>query len=146
MTITSIRPAELGDLPAIYTLFQEFAEFQKTPEKLFITLEELVAESKHFKCLLALVDGQIVGFATWFFAFYSWTGRGVYLDDLYVKESHRKYGIGRQLLDAVIALARENNCRTVRWLVSRWNDNAIDFYKKIGAHVDDTEMTAVLPL
>ena len=84
--------------------------------------------------------------ATWFFAYYSWTGRGVYLDDLYVKNSHRKYGMGRQLLDSVISMAKENNCRTVRWLVSRWNTNAIDFYKKIGAHVDDTEMTAVLPL
>jgi diamine N-acetyltransferase len=95
---------------------------------------------------VAVVDGQIVGFATWFFAYYSWTGRGIYLDDLYVTNSHRKYGIGRQLLDGVIGLARENNCRTVRWLVSRWNTNAIEFYKRIGAHVDDTEMTAVLPL
>ena len=146
MINTIIRPVAVEDLPAVYALFQEFAVFQKTPEKLYITLEELVADAAHFKCLVAVADGQIVGFATWFFAYYSWTGRGVYLDDLYVRESHRKYGIGRQLLDAVIGLARENNCRTVRWLVSRWNANAIEFYKKIGAHMDDTEMTAVLPL
>jgi len=146
MINTTIRPVERDDLPAVYALFQEFAVFQKTPEKLYITLEELVADAEQFKCLVAVADGQIVGFATWFFAYYSWTGRGVYLDDLYVRESHRKYGIGRQLLDAVIDLARENNCRTVRWLVSRWNVNAIEFYKRIGAYVDDTEMTAVLPL
>jgi len=146
MINTIIRPVAPDDLPAVYALFQEFAVFQRTPEKLYITLEELVADVEHFKCLVAVVDGQVVGFASWFFAFYSWVGRGVYLDDLYVRESHRKYGIGRQLLDAVIGLARENKCRTVRWLVSRWNANAIEFYKKIGAHVDDTEMTAVLPL
>ncbi|HVU56795.1 MAG TPA: GNAT family N-acetyltransferase [Puia sp.] len=146
MIDTTIRPAQRADLPAVYALFREFAVFQKTPEKLYITLEELLAEEQHFKCLVAIVDGNIVGFATWFFAFYSWTGRGVYLDDLYVRDSHRKYGIGRQLLDAVIGMAKENNCRTVRWLVSRWNINAIEFYKRIGAHVDDTEMTAVLPL
>jgi len=141
-----IRPAVRADLAAVYALFQEFAVFQRTPEKLYITLEELIADVGHFKCLVAVVDEQITGFATWFFAYYSWTGRGVYLDDLYVTNSHRKYGIGRQLLDAIIGLARENNCRTVRWLVSRWNTNAIEFYKKIGAHVDDTEMTAVLPI
>ena len=141
-----IRPAVREDLAAVYTLFQEFAVFQRTPEKLYITLDELMADSAHFQCLVAVADGQIVGFATWFFTFYSWTGRGIYLDDLYMTNTPRKYGIGRQLLDAVIGLARENNCRTVRWLVSRWNTNAIEFYKKIGAHVDDTEMTAVLPL
>jgi diamine N-acetyltransferase len=143
---STIRPVTRDDLPAVYALFQEFSVFQRTPEKLYITLDELMADAAHFNCLVADADGQIVGFATWFFAFYSWTGRGVYLDDLYVQESHRKYGIGRQLLDAVIDVARVNKCRTVRWLVSRWNANAIDFYKKIGAHVDDTEMTAVLPI
>jgi diamine N-acetyltransferase len=141
-----IRPAIREDLPSVYAMFQEFAIFQKTPEKLHITLDELLAGEDHFKCLVASAEGQIVGFATWFFAYYSWTGRGVYLDDLYVRESHRKYGIGGQLLDAVIGIAKENNCRTVRWLVSRWNTNAIEFYRRLGAQVDDTEMTAVLPV
>src|SRR5216684_2930141 len=120
-----IRQAAKEDLPAVYGLFQEFAVFQKTPEKLYITLEELTRDEEYFKCLVAVADGEIVGFATYFFSFYSWTGKAVYLDDLYVKNSHRKYGIGKQLLEGVINLAKESQCKTVRWLVSRWNTNAI---------------------
>ncbi len=145
MNIT-IKPAGKEDLPAIYDLFKEFAVFQKTPEKLYITLEQLVEDEKDFKCLAAIADGQIVGFATYFHAYYSWTGKAIYLDDLYVKDSHRKFGLGGQLLDGIIVLARNSHCKTVRWLVSRWNTNAIEFYKRLGAHIDDTEMTAVLPL
>ena len=141
-----IRPAAKEDFEAILNLFREFSLFQKTPEKLHITLQQLEEDEQHFKCFIAVADGQIIGFATWFFAYYSWTGRAIYLDDLYVKDTHRKYGIGGRLLDTVIHHAKDNNCRSVRWLVSRWNENAIGFYKKIGAHIDDTEITAVLPL
>ena len=142
----SIRMAAKADLPAVYELFREFAVFQQTPEKLYITLDQLIADEQYFQCLVAEVDGRIVGFASFFFAYYSWTGRGVYLDDLYVKEDSRKYGIGKRLLNGVIDLAKADGCKTVRWLVSRWNANAIEFYKSIGAHLDDTEMTCVLPL
>jgi GNAT superfamily N-acetyltransferase len=145
MTI-SIRMAARADFPAVYELFREFAVFQKTPEKLYITLDQLIADEQYFRCLVADVDGRIVGFASFFFAYYSWTGRGVYLDDLYVKEDSRKYGIGKQLLNGVIDFARADGCKSVRWLVSRWNGNAIEFYKSIGAQIDDTEMTCVLPL
>jgi GNAT superfamily N-acetyltransferase len=141
-----IRPATKADFADILALFREFSIFQKTPEKLHITLEQLIEDEQYFQCFIAVADGQIIGFATYFFAYYSWTGRAIYLDDLYVKDSHRKYGIGRQLLDTVINFAKDNNCRTVRWLVSRWNINAIEFYKKMDAHIDDTEITCVLPL
>jgi GNAT superfamily N-acetyltransferase len=145
MTIT-IRKAVTADFPAVYALFQEFAVFQQTPEKLYITLEQLMEDEQYFQCLVADVDGRIVGFASFFFAYYSWTGKSVYLDDLYVKEDSRKYGIGKRLLNGVIDLAKTEKCKTVRWLVSRWNANAIEFYRSIGAQVDDTEMTCVLPL
>ena len=141
-----IRPAAKEDFEYIYNLFREFSQFQKTPEKVHITLQQLEEDEQYFQCFIAVADGHIIGFATWFFAYYSWTGRAIYLDDLYVKDTHRKYGIGRQLLDTVISHAKDNNCKSVRWLVSRWNENAIGFYQKIGAHIDDTEITAVLPL
>jgi GNAT superfamily N-acetyltransferase len=145
MKIT-IRKVTRNDFPALYALFHEFAVFQKTPEKLYITLEQLIEDEEYFQCLVAEVNERIVGFASYFIAYYSWTGKGIYLDDLYVKEDSRKYGIGKQLLNGIVDLAKAEKCKTVRWLVSRWNANAIEFYKSIGAQVDDTEMTCVLPL
>ena len=149
MDIT-IRKAGVADFPAIYALFREFAVFQKTPEKLHITLDQLIADEAHFQCFVAEAGGEteanreIVGFATFFMAYYSWTGKAIYLDDLYVRESSRKYGIGKKLLFAVIDFSKDNGCKTVRWLVSRWNGNAMAFYKSIGAEIYETEMVCVL--
>src|SRR5882672_7608148 len=98
MNIT-IRLAIKSDFAEILALFREFAVFQKTPEKMHITLEQLIEDEQDFKCFVAEVDKKIIGFATFFFAYYSWTGKAIYLDDLYVKDSHRKSGIGKQLLD-----------------------------------------------
>ena len=145
MNIT-IRKAGKQDFPAVFALFREFAVFQKTPDKLHITPGQLIEDEQYFQCLVAEADDRIVGFASFFFAYYSWTGRAIYLDDLYVRESSRKYGIGKRLLHALIDFAKENDCKTVRWLVSRWNANAVEFYKSIGAEIDDTEMTCVLPI
>ena len=50
---------------------------------------------------------EIAGFATFFFTYYSWTGKGLYLDDLFVKDIFRKQSIGKRLLDAVIDLAEK---------------------------------------
>ena len=120
-TIETIRKATVEDLPAVYALFREFAEFQRTPEKLHITLEQLERDAAHFQCLVAVVDGRIVGFASYSPVYYSWTGRAIYLDDLYVQQGSRQSGIGKRLLEAVITLARQTGCVSVRWLVSRWN-------------------------
>jgi len=155
---TIIRRAVVADFPAVYALFREFAVFQKTPEKLHITLDQLIADAEDFQCFVAETDGggegaagdaaeggrEIVGFATFFMAYYSWTGKAIYLDDLYVRKNSRKYGIGKKLLFAVIDFSKENGCKTVRWLVSRWNGNAMAFYKSIGAEIHETEMVCVL--
>ena len=135
-----IREAEVADFTDVIALIKEFSLFQKTPEKVTITLEQMTAEKKFFRCVVAETEKkEIVGFATFFPAYYSWSGKVLYLDDLYVKESSRKLGIGKKLLNTVILLAKENGCKKIRWQVSGWNVNAIDFYKKIGAVIDDTE-------
>lgn len=99
----NIRKASTHDFPAILSLIQEFAIFQKTPEKVTITLPQMQAEASFFQCFIAETDAkEIIGFASYFFAYYSWSGKAVYLDDLYVTAPHRKQGIGKQLLGAVI--------------------------------------------
>ena len=143
----SIRQAAVTDFDAIYALFLQFAVFQKTPEKVLISVEQLKADQDLFKCLVAETDdGEIVGFASYFFAYYSWSGKALYLDDLYVSPNFRGYGLGNQLLQAVVALAREQQCKQMRWLVSSWNETAISFYKKIGAEIDTTDMCCTLKL
>jgi diamine N-acetyltransferase len=65
---------------------------------------------------------------------------------LYITTASREKGIGTQLLNTIIQLAKNEQCKKVRWQVSGWNTNAISFYKKMGAIIDDTEINCDLPL
>lgn len=141
-----IRQGTVADYEQILELMKAFAVFQKTPEKLTVTLEQMVEDKDVFRCFVAVDRSSIIAFASFFFGYYSWSGKGLYLDDLYVKDEYRKSGIGTKILNAVIQYAKEHQCKSVRWLVSRWNENAISFYKKIGAIVDDTDMPCVYQL
>jgi diamine N-acetyltransferase len=136
----TIRKAETPDFESIFTLFKEFAVFQNTPEKVLITPHQLLQDQDAFNCFVAVVNEQIVGFATWFKAYYSWSGKSVYLDDLYVSSPFRGYGLGKQLFDKVIETAKELDCKKVRWLVSEWNTKAIEFYKLQGASIQEGEL------
>jgi GNAT superfamily N-acetyltransferase len=140
-----VRQANENDFPEIFSLIREFVVFQKTPEKLTLTLEQMKDEKRFFKAFVAVNEsGKIVGFASYYFAYYSWSGKAIYLDDLYVTASSRGQNAGTRLLNALIELAKKNEFKKIRWQVSKWNSKAIDFYKKLGAEIDDTEMNCDL--
>jgi GNAT superfamily N-acetyltransferase len=138
--MTTIRLATENDFGKIHALNRQFADFIKTPEKFKITVAQMKAEKNLFKMLvLEDEDGEIIGFATTFIAWYSWVGKTFYLDDIYVKEKFRHLGLGSKIMEEVIKMAREAGCKKIRWQVSEWNENAINFYKKLGAEIDDVE-------
>jgi diamine N-acetyltransferase len=141
-----IRRAEPNDYSEIYSLIKEFATFIKTPEKVITTPSQMICDQEYFRCFIACDKDKIVGFSTYFIAYYSWTGKTLYLDDLYVLEDYRGHGIGSELLDKVIETAKNENCKKVRWQVSKWNKKAIDFYKSRGATIDDVEINCDLKL
>ncbi len=142
-----IREVGEEDFDSILDLQKQFAFFQKTPEKITITVEQMKEEQDFFRCLVAETkDKVIVGFATYFPVYFSWSGKAMYVDDLFVKDDFRNKGIGKQLLTAIINMAKENGCKKVRWQVSDWNENAIDFYKSLGAEINNTERNCDLVL
>jgi len=132
-----IRPATAKDFPAILGLIKELALFEKAPEKVTNTVAQMQAEQDWFRALVAENnEGDIVGFALYYFVYYTWVGKSLYLDDLYVKEAYSGQKIGSALLDKVIQFGKDNNCKRIRWQVLEWNTPAIDFYKKLGANLD----------
>lgn len=83
----NIRQAKENDFAAIHLLNEEFSHFIKTPEKYKITLEQMKVEQHYFHILVVEDEtGKIIGFATTFIAWYSWLGKSLYLDDLYIIE------------------------------------------------------------
>jgi len=141
----TIRLATELDFEQVHALNLKFSHFIKKPEKFRISLTDMLAEKEHFEIIVAENDeGNIVGFAATFIAWYSWIGKSLYLDDLFVVKRSRGKGIGGKLIDAVFELAKAKGCKKVKWQVSKWNNNAIDFYKRKGADIDGTEINCEL--
>ncbi|MBK9388893.1 MAG: GNAT family N-acetyltransferase [Bacteroidetes bacterium] len=137
MTIT-IRKANENDFPVILTLIKELAEYERDLEKVTNSVALMREEQKHFNCYVAESENnEIIGMAIYFFAYYTWVGKSLYLEDIYVKENYRRFRIGTLLLRKVFEVAREENCKRVRWQVLDWNTSAIEFYKKCGAEINN---------
>jgi GNAT superfamily N-acetyltransferase len=135
-----IRNAEESDFKHILNLFKEFASFEKRPERMTNTIDKMVREKDFFNCYVVVTkDKKIVGYATYFFCYYTWTGKSLHMDDLYVKPEYRGNGIGTKLINKVIEFARSSQCHKLHWQVSGWNKPALDFYKNIGAKIDNIE-------
>jgi|LSQX01.2.fsa_nt_gb GNAT superfamily N-acetyltransferase len=145
--IRSAVEAEEADYPQIVDLFREFAEFEKLPERMTNSVDRMIKEKEFFNCFVAVTtDDRIIGYATYFFCYYTWTGKSLYMDDLYVQQEYRANGIGTKLINRVIEFAKDSKCHKLRWQVSNWNKPAIDFYKSIGAVFDNIERNCDLML
>lgn len=139
MTVT-IRKIEERDFFVLISLFKEFALFEKLPEKMTNSVEQMLREKEYLTGFVAVNDAdEILGYATYFFGYYTWIGKSLYMDDLYVRPAFRGAGVGTKLINEVIAFAKAENCKKLRWQVSEWNQPAIDFYKSLGANVDAVE-------
>jgi GNAT superfamily N-acetyltransferase len=133
-----IRSAHLDDVPIILELIRDLATYERAPNEVTATEEQLVdvlfGERPAAEVLLAFERDTPVGFAIFFHNFSTWLGRpGLYLEDLFVKPEARGKGYGRALLIHLAKIARDRGCGRMEWAVLDWNEPAIQFYKKIGA-------------
>jgi len=131
-----IRKANDKDLPAIFGLIKELAEFEKGLDKVTNSLNQMQEEKDFFHCYVAEREGEVIGMALYYFVYYTWVGKSLYLEDLYVKESFRGQNIGSQLMGKMLEVAREENCKRFRLQVLNWNEPAIGFYEKNGFTID----------
>lgn len=137
-TMTSIRPAERTDLPAIHQLVRALARYEKAEGEFVATLEDYYAHFDEgvFQALVAEQNGNIVGMALYYMTYSTWKGKMLYLEDFVVAEPFRRQGIGEQLFDAFLSEARRQGCALAKWQVLDWNTPAVEFYKKKGAIIE----------
>jgi GNAT superfamily N-acetyltransferase len=143
----TIREIEKKDYPELIEIFHEFAEFEKLPDNMVNSVEQMKTESDFINGFVVLNENKkIIGYVTYFYAYYTWIGKSMYMDDLYVKRDFRGNGLGTKLIKKVIEKAKSDKCNKLRWQVSEWNQPAIDFYKNLGATVDGVESNCDLSL
>jgi GNAT superfamily N-acetyltransferase len=133
-----LRRARPGDEDGILGCIRRLAEYEKEPDAVEATTddlrESLFGPSPSVFGHVVEKDGQIIAIAVWFLNYSTWTGRnGIYLEDLFVRESERRHGYGRALLTALAQLCTERGYRRLEWSVLDWNEPSIRFYRSIGA-------------
>lgn len=123
---------------------REFAEFEKLTQTLAITEENLsdalFGENAFVSCLIAARDEKPIAYAIFFPYFSSFRGqKSVYLEDIFISENYRKFGIGEKMLKEIARIGKEFGAVRMDFQVLDWNAPAINFYKKHGAETDDAE-------
>lgn len=134
---TSIRSATSNDADLLIQLIKDLARFEKAEESVRISAQHLRAQMQlsnpPFECVIAECDGRAAGFALYYYAFSTWEGRTLYLEDLFVAQEFRGTGAGAKLMKHLASIAEQNGCARFEWSVLNWNASAIGFYDRIGA-------------
>lgn len=137
-----IREARPEDVPAVLEMVRELAEYEREPDAVRMTEEQLSASlfgDRPSVFAHVVADGdRLQGFALWFLTFSTWEGvHGIHLEDLYVRPEARGAGHGKELLRTLARHAVAQGWARVEWSVLDWNEPSIGFYRSLGALPQD---------
>jgi GNAT superfamily N-acetyltransferase len=136
----TLRKGIIEDLPAIFELIKELADYEKAPNEVSVTLAEMqhhgFGSHSIFEFFVAIEEEKIIGMALYYYKYSTWKGRCLFLEDIIVTSSKRGLGIGRLLFNEVGKVAQKQGVRRMEWQVLDWNVDAINFYKKMPVQLD----------
>ncbi len=134
-----IRKGNPEDMEAVLGLIQELADFEKEPDAVLVTVDDLIRDGfgpvPLFYVFVAEVEKEIVGIALYYYRYSTWKGKIIHLEDLVVKDKMRGTGLGYALYSEIMKQGKRDNVRRIDWHVLDWNTSAIEFYEKSGAKV-----------
>lgn len=141
-----IKPAELADIPALCQLlnqlFSQEREFVPDESAQTRGLNKIISEPGIGQILVARNAQHIVGMVSLLYTVSTALGERVaLLEDMVINAEQRGNGLGSQLMEAAISLARQQGCRRITLLTDQDNEVAQRFYQKQGFTV-----STMLPL
>jgi len=117
---------------AAYQRFYEVPDPDDERNRTFF--RRFLAPSDDGLLLAARVNGELAGYACLYWTFSSLSAEEVVLmNDLYVAEEHRGSGVGRALIDAAAAVARDRGAGHLEWATAPDNERAQRLYDATGA-------------
>lgn len=146
----NIRRIVKDDCVALLHLIQELAEYEREPEAVTVTLDHFIesgfGNSPVWYGFVAEDNDDIIGFVLYYIRYSTWKGQRMYLEDFLVTEKARGRGVGKLLFDQLILETRDKNFNGIVWQVLKWNEPAIQFYKKYNARFDDEWLTCSIEI
>jgi GNAT superfamily N-acetyltransferase len=133
-----LRDLRASDADAFAGLWRDYLAFYK------VVLSDAVTRSTWARLMdpdhpmtarVALLDGTVAGFAIHMHHASSWVaGDDCYLEDLFVADAARGHGVGRALIDDVMAIARSRGWHRIYWHTDEDNARARALYDQYTPH------------
>ena len=132
----TIRSAREADVPRIGELFDLYRQFYEQPADLRAAtafIEQRMSRRESDVLVAETVDLDLVGFCQLYPLFCSLEAKPIYsLSDLFVLPSHRRFGVGRDLLLAAEQLAATKGKARMDLTTARTNTAAQALYESLG--------------
>ena len=132
-----IDAASEADIPLLLIFVKELAAYEELLDHVNVTEQRLkqalFGNNSRANAVIAYFDDLPVAFAIYFFNLSTFEGRpGLYIEDIFVRPAFRRFGVGRRLFGFLSRIAREQGCCRIELSVLNWNQQAIQFYQKLG--------------
>ncbi len=128
--IRRAQESDLGELVPLFDAYRSFFAGEKPSGSRAFLAERLRENDAIF--FLACSNSQIAGFLTLYPLFSSWHAARIwFLSDLYVREESRNAGIGRRLVEAAQAFARDNGSRSIMVEIPHSEPHLVQFYERL---------------
>jgi len=139
--LITVRKATLDDVDIIYDFILAIADFHDERHLVETNKAELLgsgfSDSPKFGVFLAEINGTVAGYCTYTWNYSIWRGvTYMHLDDLFVWGKYRGQEVGKHLMNKAREACIDGGANRIRWEVEQDNQNAINFYHKLGAQVD----------
>jgi GNAT superfamily N-acetyltransferase len=119
-------------LIADYQRFYEAEQIDEERNRAFF--RRFLAPSEVGMLLGARAEGDLLGYACLYWHFSSTRAvETVLMNDLFVGEAARGEGVGRALIEASAAVARERGAASLQWATAPTNERAQALYDSTGA-------------
>lgn len=129
IAVRAIQPADREEWATLFAAYRAFYELDGDPDVVDLVWRWIQDENHEVNALVAVLDGEVVGFAHHrLYARPSEGGTGLFLDDLFTKVGLRGRGVGRSLITRLAEVAREHGCAKVRWITAADNSTAQRLY------------------
>ncbi len=141
--VRALTGADRAAWESLWTGYLRFYEEDVDPEVTDTVFARLVDPAwPQQRGYVALVEGELRGIANVGLQPSTWsTAEDCYLEDLFVDPSARGDGIGRALIEHLVATGREAGWRKVHWLTDTDNATARRLYDEVGVLADQVRYT-----
>lgn len=132
-----LKKVKVGEEAKVLDFIRQMAEYEKMSDEVIATeasLKKSLFEDKDCSAAFVEYEGKTVGFVLFFHTFSTFCGRtNMYLEDIFIQESMRGKGFGKEVFKFLMKEALDEGCRRLEWVCLNWNTPSIKFYEGMGA-------------